>query len=92
MPYRTVSYARCHRCEGPNDRGSQRTCKSCHVIIQKEYRERKAHLIDALQQKVMELEDALAVALARAVAAESIAAARSFSETRHTSYEAQRVA
>lgn len=68
MAYRTVNYAKCHRCGNANDRGSQRTCSSCHVLIQREYRASKRNQIEML-------EEALAVALARAVAAESKLAA-----------------
>lgn len=69
--YRTISYTKCHRCEGINDRGSQRTCKACHAIIQQEHRAKKARELDELVSRVYKLEDALAVALARAVAAEA---------------------
>ncbi len=79
MAYRTVSYAKCHRCEGANDRGSQRTCSSCHALIQREHRAKKARETEEIQNRVLELEGALAVALARAVAAESIIAARGIS-------------
>ncbi len=68
MSFRIVNYAKCHRCGNANDRGSQRTCSSCHRIIQTEYRVRKRSHIEYL-------EGALAVALARAVAAESKLAA-----------------
>lgn len=88
--YRTINYAKCHRCEGANDRGSQRTCSSCHRTIQTEHREKKKREAIELLQKVQELEGALAVALARAVAAESILA--SLRVSRHTSREIERAA
>lgn len=69
--YRTISYAKCHRCEGINDRGSQRTCKACHAIIQQEHRAKKARALEDLTQHALYLEEQLAVALARAVAAEA---------------------
>lgn len=71
MSYRTISYTTCHRCKGENDRGSQRTCKSCHALIQREHREKKARGVDELVSRVYKLEEQLAVALARAVAAEA---------------------
>lgn len=69
--YRTISYTTCHRCKGENDRGSQRTCSSCHRTIQTEYREKKKNAAGELQNIVLKLQEQLAVALARAVAAEA---------------------
>ncbi len=57
MAYRTVNYATCHRCKGANDRGSQRTCKSCNAIIQREFREARAKELAYLRERVAYLED-----------------------------------
>lgn len=72
MPYRTVSYAKCHRCKGDNDRGSQRTCKSCNKIIQKEFRDAKKKEFDWLRNRVAYLEAKYAETLAKLTAAEAL--------------------
>ncbi len=73
MPFRTVSYAKCHRCKGDNDRGSQRTCTDCNRTIQKEFREAKKREMHFLRDRNEYLELKNAELLARLIAAEAVA-------------------